>query len=102
MSHHHSTHIPICEGEEDPKWNLFVYERMWDATGVIDDDKKIAQFAGTLRKRALTWYMNYTKNQARSKDDIKSNFLAFFKTEYVAHLVAHKIKDIKQVPGESI
>ena len=42
------------------------------------------------------------ENQTRSKANIKANFLAFFKTEDVAHLVVQKIKDIKQVPGESV
>ena len=41
---------------------------MWDAADVTDDDKKIAQFVGALRKRALTWYMNFTENQAKTKD----------------------------------
>ena len=46
--------------------------------------------------------MNFTENKARSKDDIKSNFLAFFKVEDIAHLALHKLKDIKKVPGESV
>jgi hypothetical protein len=75
---------------------------MWDAADVTDKDKKIAQFASALRKRALTWYMNFKENQGRSKDDIKSKFLAFFKMEDVAHLAAQKLKDIKQVPGVSV
>ena len=62
MSHHHSVHIPIYEGEEDPIQHLFVCERMWDAVDMSDDDKKIAQFVGALRKRALTWYMNFTES----------------------------------------
>ena len=53
---------------------------------MTNDDKEIAQFVGALKKRALTWYMNFTKNQARSKDDIKSNFLSFLKMEDVTHL----------------
>ena len=61
---------------------------MWDAADVTDDDKKIAQFAGALRKRALTWYIHFVENQTKSKADIKANFLAFFKTEDVAPLVA--------------
>ena len=72
---------------------------MWDATDVIDEDKQITQFAGALRKRALTWYMNFTENRIRTKAKIKANFLAFFKIEDVAHLATQKIKDIKQVPG---
>ena len=46
--------------------------------------------------------MNFTENQARSKDEIKTNFLAFFKTEDVAHLAAQKSKDIKPVPRETV
>ena len=61
---------------------------MWDATDVTGDDKKIAQFTGALKKRALTWYMNFTENQAKAKDEIKKNFLAFFKTEDVTHLAS--------------
>ena len=75
---------------------------MWDVADITDDDKKIAQFVGALRKRALTWYMNFTKTQERSKDEIKTNFLAFFKIEDVAHLASQKLKDIKQVPGETV
>ena len=48
---------------------------MWDAADVTDDDRKITQFVGALRKRALMWYMNFTENQTRSKADIKANFL---------------------------
>lgn len=62
MSHHHSVHISIYEGEEDPRRHWFICERMWDAADVIDDDKKIAQFVGALRKRELTWYMKFTEN----------------------------------------
>ena len=35
---------------------------MWDAVGITDDGKKITQFAGALRERELTWYMNFTEN----------------------------------------
>ena len=35
---------------------------MWDIVDVTDDDKKIAPFVGALKKRALTWYMNFTEN----------------------------------------
>ena len=75
---------------------------MWDTTDVTDEDKQIAQFVGALRKRALTWYMNFTESQNKSKVEIKANFLAFFKTEDVAHLAAQKLKDIKKMPGESV
>ena len=99
MSHHHSVHIPIYEVEEDPRQHWFACERMWDAADITDEDKKITQFVGALRKRALTWYMNFTESQNRSKVEIIANLLAFFKTEDVAHLTAQKLKDIKQLPG---
>ena len=35
---------------------------MWDATDITDDNKKIVHFVGALKKRALTWYMNFTEN----------------------------------------
>ena len=68
---------------------------MWDVADVTDEDKQITQFTGTLRQRALTWYMNFTESQNRSKVEIKASFLAFFKIEDVAHLAAQKLKDIK-------
>ena len=75
---------------------------MWDATNIMDEEKQIAQFADALRKRVLTWYMNFTESQNRSKVEIKESFLAFSKIEDVAHLAAQKLKDIKQRPGESV
>ena len=61
---------------------------MWDAADIIYGNRQIAQFAGALRKRALTWYMNFIESQNRSKYEIKASFLAFFKMEDVAHLAA--------------
>jgi hypothetical protein len=29
----------------------------------------------------LTWFMNYTENQTRSKEEIKNSFLTFFKIQ---------------------
>ena len=75
---------------------------MWDTTDVTDENRQIAQFAGALRKRALTWHMNFMESQNRSKAEIKANFLAFFKMEDIAHLASQKLKDIKQRPGESV
>ena len=46
--------------------------------------------------------MNFIENKARTKDEIKANFLAFLKTEDVAHLATQKLKDIKQVSSEIV
>lgn len=102
MSHHHSVHIPIYEGKEDPRQHWFICDRMWDTVVVTEDDKEITQFAGALRKRALTWYMNFMDYQTISKFDIKENFLTFFKTKDVALLVVQELKEIKKVSGESV
>ena len=88
MSHHHSVHIPIYEGEEVPRRHWFICGRMWDVADFIDENRQITQFAGALRKRALTWYMNFIESQNRSKAEIKASFLVFFKMEDVAHLAA--------------
>jgi hypothetical protein len=40
MMHHHSVHIPIYEGEEDPKRHSFTCERMWDAPDVTNEINK--------------------------------------------------------------
>ena len=75
---------------------------MWDATNVTNDDKKIAKFVGALRKRALTFYMNFIENKERTKHEIKKNFLAFFKIEYFTQIVAQKLKDIKEITREIV
>ena len=75
---------------------------MWDASDITDEDKQITQFMGPLIKRVLTWYMNFTKSQNRSKAEIKESFLAFKKKKDVTHLAAQKLKEIKQRPGESV
>ena len=36
------------------------------------------------------------------KNQIKKNFLAFFKIEYVAHISTYKLKEIKWTPGETV
>ena len=46
--------------------------------------------------------MNFTENQARSKDEIKTNILDFFKAKDVAHIASQKLKDIKQILGETV
>ena len=102
MLHRHSIYIPIYEGEEDPRQHWFIYERMWDAANIKDEDKQIAPFSSALRKRALTWYMNFTENQIRTKDRINSNFLVFLKKEDIAHLATQILKDIKQVLGKFV
>ena len=63
----------------------------------------MAQFAGTLRKMALTWYMTYIeRNIQASKAKIKAQFLSFFKTLDAKHLAAKNLKTTSQKPAESV
>ena len=55
----------------------------------------MAQFAGALRKRLLTWYMTYIERTPQAQ------FLSFFKTLDAKHLAAKKLKTTSQNPAES-
>jgi len=88
-------HIPLYEGDEDPKRHWFMCDKLWDVADITDEDKHMAQFGDTLQHRSLTWFMNYTKNQNKKKLDIKYIFLLVFKVQDVTHLVAQKLKEIK-------
>jgi len=50
MAYQHSPFIPIYEGYEDPCKHWFICEIIWEANDIIDEAKKMAQFAGALRK----------------------------------------------------
>ena len=63
----------------------------------------MAQFAGALRKRALTWYMTYIeRNPQASKAYIKAQLFSLFKTPDAKHLAAKKLKTTSQKPAESV
>jgi hypothetical protein len=86
-------HIPFYEDDEDSKRKCSFHERFWEALNIKYEDKQMAQFGGALRKRAFIWYMNFTENQQRTKDEIKENFLYFFKGQYVKHIVLYARRD---------
>ena len=96
MAYNQQTMLPIFEGDEDPRRHWFICETIWSANDVDNEDKQMHQFAARLRKRALTWYMNFTSTEVHTKAQIKSEFLSFFRTQEGAHLAAQKLKDIKQ------
>ena len=63
----------------------------------------MAQFAGALRKRALTWYMTFSeRTPLETKAEVKVQFLSFFKTLDAKHLAAKKLKTTSQKPGETV
>lgn len=95
MAYDHTTHILIYEGDKDARQHWFICEIIWDATNITNQAKQVAQFIGDLRKRVLTWYINFTKNHNWSKDEMKKSFLTFFKSQEIKHLATQKIKEIK-------
>ena len=63
----------------------------------------MVQFAGALRKRALTWYMTFSERTPQaSKAEIKAQFLSFFKTPDAKHLTTKKLKTTSQKLAESV
>ena len=63
----------------------------------------MAQFAGALRKRALTWYMTFSKRTPRAtKAEFKAQFVSFFKTPDAKHLAAKKLKTTSQKSRETV
>ena len=63
----------------------------------------MAQFAGALRKRALTWYMTFTERTPQaSKVEIKVQLFSFFLTLDAKHLEAKKLKTTSQKPVEFV
>ena len=100
---HGSAHIPLYEGDEEPRRHWFICELTWEANQVTDKDRQMAQFTGSLRKRALTWYMTFLERQTREiKSEIKVQFLSFFKTPDAKHLAAKKLKTTSQKLGEIV
>lgn len=92
MPQMNTTHLPLYEGDEDPKLHWFIYERIWDAIDITDEAKRMEQFIGALRTRELTWFMNFIKKHTQTKDEIKKKKLTFFKTQNNKHLDAQKLK----------
>ena len=63
----------------------------------------MAQFAGALRKRELTWYMTFFERTPRAtKSEVKAQFLSFFKNPDAKHLAAKKLKTTSQKLGETV
>jgi hypothetical protein len=76
--------LPEFQGEtsEDPENHLFIYEKIWEAKNIIDEDKKLAQLDITLRDHALDWYMSlYVKSPpgvTRTIADVKKLLIIEF------------------------
>jgi hypothetical protein len=84
VRHDPTIRLPEFRGEatEDPEKHLFIYEKIWEAKQITDEDSKLAQLAIMLRDRALEWYMSLDANTApgttRTLTDIKKLFINEF------------------------
>ena len=68
---------------------------IWEATDIADENKQVSQFFNSLRKWDLTWYMNFNENQSKLENEIKQNFLTFFRMEDTKNFTTQKLKEIK-------
>jgi hypothetical protein len=98
MAHHH---LPLYEGDEDPKDISSSVRNSWNVMDVTDEMKKW-QFVGALRKRSLTWFMNFIDNQTRSKHKLRIIFYRFSKHKTTNTWPTQKLKEIKQMLGEFV
>jgi len=78
-----SGNLPLYEGGEDPKRHWFISTNMLHVMGVTDEVKQMMQLASALRTWALTCFMRFIENHNKNKDDIKSEFLSFFRAQDV-------------------
>src|SRR5882762_7404983 len=89
-------------GVEDPEKHWFLCEAVWTIKGIQDDNIKLVQLVTTLRDRALTWYMKYTTAPARTLAQVKTAMIKEFKKPKSESQCITKLKDIKQLPTESV
>ena len=61
---------------------MFIYEKIWEAKQITDENTKLMHLAITLRDRALDWYMSLDTNSdpgmTRTLDDIKKLLINVF------------------------
>ncbi len=87
-------HIQLYEGDKDPLQRWLICEKFCFTNDITNEDKHMTHLKEALRKRELTWFMNLIENQPKSKDEIKTSFLAFFRAQYVKHVATQKLNDV--------
>ena len=98
--------LPVFRGTgaEDPNQHFFLCEAVWNIKQVQNDDTKKAQLATTFRDRALTWFMKFltSMQQSITIQEIKAKLKKEFKKPKLESQCITEIKEIKQMPHESI
>ena len=95
--------LPIFKGTgaEDPEQHWFLCEAMWTIKTINDDNLKLVQLVITLRDRALTWYIKYT-TVPKTLVQVKTTMIKEFKKPKSESQCITELKDIKQLPSESV
>jgi len=73
VGHDPMIRLPQLLGEalEDPKKKLFIYEKIWEANHIIDEDTKLMQLSITIKDWTLDWYISlYVNSPPRVKNTI--------------------------------
>ena len=91
-------------GAEDPDQHFFLCEAVWNIRQVQSDDIKRAQLTTTFRDRALTWFIKFSSSaqQPRTIKEIKDELKKEFKNPKSESQCIAELKEIKQMPHESV
>ena len=77
-------------------------EAIWTIKQIQDDNIKLVQLATTFRDRALTWYMKYTAGHNRTLAVVRTAMIKEFKKPKSESQCITELKDIKQLPTETV
>ena len=96
--------LPIFKGTgaEDLEQHWFLCEAVWTIKAIHHDNIKLVQLVTTLRERALTWYMKYTSVVPRTLVQVRTAMIKEFKKPKSESQCITELKDIKQLPTESV
>ena len=89
---------------EDPDQHFFLCEAVWNIKQVQNDDTKKAQLATTIMDKAITWFMKFSTStqQPKTIQEIKNELKKEFKKPKLESQCIIELKEIKQMPHESI
>ena len=98
--------LPIFRGTgaEDTDQHFFMCEAVWNIKQVQNDDIKKAQVTTTFRDGALTWFMKFSTSMQQPKtiQEIKDELKKELKKPKSESQCITKLKEIKQIPHESV
>ena len=98
--------LPIFQGTsaEEPDQHFLICEAVWNIKQVQDNEIKRAQLTTTFRDKALTWFMKFSTSMQQPKtiQEIKDELKKEFKKPKSKSQCITELKDIKQLPHESV